>query len=47
MAELVVDMWTEESGAFPFNHVLHDSVNNQKRQHAAASRYILIWPSEN
>ena len=30
MAELVVDMWAGESGAFPFNHVLRESVNSQK-----------------
>jgi hypothetical protein len=40
MAELVVDMWAEESGAFPFNHVLCDSVNSQKRQHAAAKEPV-------
>jgi hypothetical protein len=34
MAELVVDMWAGESGAFPFNHVLRESVNSQKWQHA-------------
>jgi hypothetical protein len=40
MAELVVDMWAEESGAFPFNHVLRDNVNSQKWQHAAVKEPV-------
>ena len=40
MAELVVDMWAGESGAFPFNHVLRDSVNNQKWQHTTAKESV-------